>query len=65
MANQKLPHRKHDVIRSHLAGMTLNYCPNSPDKRHAFIQQEYEPEVKSCRWCRLLVIPEASRGSAV
>jgi hypothetical protein len=63
MANQKLIQRKSNIARFPLAGIPLDYCPNSPDTRHEFIQQEYDPEVKSCFWCRLLVIPENSPES--
>lgn len=65
MANNKLPHRKNNILQFPLARMPLDYCPNSPDTKHDFRQQEYDPEVKSCFWCGLLVIPEASPRSAV
>jgi hypothetical protein len=63
MANQESTHGRNNVVEFPIKGIPLDYCPNSPDTEHAYIQQEYEPEVKSCLWCGLLVVPEFSRGS--
>ena len=58
MANRNVLHRKNCVDHIPSKGVLLDYCPNSPDTKHDFLQQEYEPEVKQCFYCNLLVIPE-------
>ena len=64
MANQNLEHRKENIGLLLFKGIRLDYCPNSPDTRHVFIQQEHEPEVKQCFWCNLLVLSEDQEESA-
>ena len=58
MANQNSLYQKDNVAQFPSNGFILDYCPNSPDTKHAFIQQEYEPGVKQCFWCALLVLPD-------
>lgn len=64
MANQNSLHLKNNMTPFPSNGFLSDYCPRSPDTRHVFIQQEYEPEVKQCFWCNLLVLPEDQKESA-
>jgi hypothetical protein len=64
MANQESHYGKQNVIKFPTKGIPSDYCPNSPDTEHVYIQQEYEPEIKSCLWCGLLIVPESSQGSS-
>jgi hypothetical protein len=59
MSNQESLNDKNNIFKFPSKKIPLDYCPNSPDTKHVFVQQEYEAEVKSCFWCGLLVIPEA------
>lgn len=59
MSNQKSPHNNNNIFKFPVKKIPIDYCPISPDTKHVFVQQEYEPEIKSCFWCGLLVIPEA------
>ena len=58
MSSQNFLHQGKNTIQFSSKRLPIDYCPNSPETKHEFIQQEYEPEVKSCFWCGLLVDTE-------
>lgn len=59
MGDQDRHFRKNNVIPFPSRGIPLDYCLNSSDTKHEFKPVEYDPEVKRCIWCGLLIIPGA------